>query len=84
MGDVDNAYITNICLKSESSSASSQVRTFIDLQLGMDDDEETQIIRVDADAITGTGSPMYNLQGQRITNPVKGQIYIQNGKKIMK
>ena len=26
---------------------------------------------------------MYNLQGQRILAPVKGQIYIQNGKKML-
>ena len=25
--------------------------------------------------------PLYNLQGQRVTHPVKGGIYIQNGKK---
>lgn len=27
-------------------------------------------------------SPLYNLQGQRVSHPVKGQIYIQNGRKI--
>ena len=26
--------------------------------------------------------PLYNLQGQRVSHPVKGQIYIQNGRKI--
>ena len=28
-------------------------------------------------------SPLYNLQGQRVSLPVKGQIYIQNGKKVL-
>ena len=28
-------------------------------------------------------SPLYNLQGQRVSQPVKGQIYIQNGKKVL-
>ena len=27
-------------------------------------------------------APLYNLQGQRVSQPVKGQIYIQGGKKI--
>lgn len=26
--------------------------------------------------------PLYNLQGQRVSHPVKGQIYIQNGRKV--
>ena len=26
--------------------------------------------------------PLYNLQGQRVSYPVKGQIYIQNGRKV--
>lgn len=37
--------------------------------------------------VTATGSdkaPVYNLQGQRVTTPRSGQIYIQNGKKIIK
>ena len=28
-------------------------------------------------------TPLYNLQGQRVTNPVRGGIYIQNGKKFI-
>lgn len=27
--------------------------------------------------------PLYNLQGQRVSYPVKGQIYIQNGRKVI-
>ena len=27
--------------------------------------------------------PMYNLHGQRVSHPIKGQIYIQNGKKVL-
>jgi hypothetical protein len=26
--------------------------------------------------------PLYNLHGQRVSHPVKGQIYIQNGRKV--
>jgi len=29
-----------------------------------------------------SSAPLYNLQGQRVSQPVKGQIYIQGGKKI--
>ncbi|GEM_PF-1591458 len=28
-------------------------------------------------------APLYNLQGQRVSQPVKGQIYIQRGKKVL-
>jgi len=65
-----------------SSPSAAPAKAYIDLQLGMDD-EADNIIMVDAEAIMGTGSPMYNLQGQRITKPVKGQVYIQNGKKVL-
>ncbi len=27
-------------------------------------------------------APLYNLRGQRVSHPVKGTIYIQNGKKV--
>lgn len=29
-----------------------------------------------------SSSPLYNLQGQRVSHPLKGQIYIQNGRKV--
>ena len=32
---------------------------------------------------TSADAPYYNLQGQRVTNPVRGGIYIKNGKKII-
>ena len=35
------------------------------------------------EAIRPVDNNMYNLQGQRILAPVKGQIYIQNGKKML-
>ena len=28
-------------------------------------------------------APLYNLQGQRVNHPVKGQLYIQNGRKVV-
>jgi hypothetical protein len=31
-----------------------------------------------------SAAPVYNLQGQRVTNPVAGHVYIQNGKKYIK
>lgn len=52
------------------------------LQLG-DDDSETDIIQVDADLLDGEGSPMYDLNGHIVTAPIRGQIYIQNGKKMI-
>ena len=48
-------------------------------------------IEDDVDAIEFIGAddldlnaPIYNLRGQRITTPKKGEIYIQNGKKVIK
>ena len=35
-----------------------------------------------ADPDKESSAPLYNLQGQRVSQPVKGQIYIQGGKKI--
>lgn len=52
------------------------------LQLG-DDDSETDIIQVDADLLDGEGSPIYDLNGHIVTAPIRGQIYIQNGKKMI-
>ena len=46
------------------------------------------VISTDIDAIDhgqltiDKSLPLYNLQGQRVSHPVKGQIYIQNGRKI--
>ena len=38
--------------------------------------------QIDNGQLTNDNSmPLYNLQGQRVTHPVKGGIYIQNGKK---
>lgn len=54
----------------------------ITLQLG--DDQSTGIINVDADLLEGDGSPMYDLNGRIVTTPVRGQVYIQDGRKIVK
>ena len=46
------------------------------------------VISTDIDAIDNgqltidKSLPLYNLQGQRVSHPVKGQIYIHNGRKI--
>lgn len=38
----------------------------------------------DIHATSAKAGKMYNLQGMEITNPVKGQLYIKNGKKMIK
>lgn len=43
--------------------------------------EFSGIDSVPADSVNDADAPMYNLQGIRIYNPARGQIYIQNGKK---
>lgn len=55
------------------------------LALVFDDDTTTGISdasRVDKEG-TGSGFEIYNLKGQRVENPVKGQLYIVNGKKVV-
>ena len=43
----------------------------------------TDINAIDNGQLTIDSSlPLYNLHGQRVSHPVKGQIYIQNGRKI--
>lgn len=37
-----------------------------------------------ANVATSTIAPVYDLQGRRVNAPVKGQLYIQNGQKIVK
>lgn len=55
------------------------------LTLVFDDDTTTGISdasRVDKEG-KGSGFEIYNLKGQRVENPVKGQLYIVNGKKVV-
>ncbi len=43
----------------------------------------TDINAIDNGQLTMDNSlPLYNLHGQRVSHPVKGQIYIQNGRKV--
>lgn len=51
----------------------------------IEDDQPTGIDGVtDNTGASNAGTPMYNLSGQRITAPTKGQIYIVKGKKMVK
>lgn len=36
----------------------------------------------DGQTVIDMDAPLYNLRGQRVSHPVKGTIYIQNGKKV--
>lgn len=55
------------------------------LRLDIVEEDPTGIDTLPANDGTDTeGLPMYNLAGQRITAPAKGQIYIQGGAKYMK
>lgn len=52
----------------------------------MNDDEATAIGTIPADStdiIRGQEGVYYTLQGVRVTTPVKGQVYILNGKKVV-
>ena len=63
----------------KSGAQSSQLRMVVE------DGGTTGIDSLPADGGTDTQNlPMYNITGQRITAPAKGQLYIQGGKKYMK
>ena len=46
--------------------------------------DEEGIVEVNKDARTRENKNLYNVAGQRISTPVKGQIYIKNGRKFTK
>ncbi len=50
------------------------------LHISFGDGSATAIETVEADA---AGQPMYDLSGRRVVNPVKGSLYIKNGKKYI-
>lgn len=56
--------------------------TYANVYLALSEGSATGISTVTTDNTVKNGA-MYNLAGQRISAPVKGQIYIQNGKKFM-
>lgn len=45
-------------------------------------DEQTRIMGLKSGNVASNGA-IYNLQGQRVINPVEGQLYIQNGRKFL-
>ncbi|MCI7453201.1 MAG: sialate O-acetylesterase, partial [Prevotella sp.] len=45
--------------------------------------ESTGIATIQTSSSLTNSSAIYNLQGQRVTKMVKGQIYIINGKKVI-
>lgn len=51
--------------------------------LALNPQEESGIYPIISDCKEDPNAPIYNLQGIRICEPIKGQIYIQNGKKII-
>ena len=44
----------------------------------------TGINNIETDTDLDMSKPIYTLSGQRIMTPKKGEIYIQNGKKVIK
>lgn len=52
--------------------------------LALNPDGEAALDNIIVDTPEDMDAPMYNLQGIRIYNPARGQIYIQNGKKLIK
>ena len=52
------------------------------LILHFDDDTTTGIEEIAAEEAAASNEALYNLNGQRVSNPLKG-IYIRQGKKLM-
>lgn len=70
----------------ELNSGSSNAPRYCFFIGDMNDDEATAIGTVPADStdiIRGQEGVYYTLQGVRVTTPVKGQVYILNGKKVV-
>ena len=51
--------------------------------LGEDDEEGTTAIENVANKKTVADNAFYDLQGRRVMTPVKGRLYICNGKKVI-
>ena len=56
------------------------VRIFVP---GEDEFDTTGIIDVDSNNNSETSDKYFDLQGRRVLNPVKGSVYIVNGKKVI-
>lgn len=67
------AYIRNVAATAPVSNA--RMRVFIDSPQG--------IKEISRDDIQGLPQGLFDLQGRTVSNPVKGKIYIKNGKKCI-
>ena len=85
VSNVDNFFISRCYINNNVSFDRNNKRIASNvLKIG----REKNVISTDIDAIDNgqltidKSLPLYNLNGQRVSHPVKGQIYIQNGRKI--
>ena len=53
------------------------------LGFNIDDDETTGIQTVQASGVMAPDSVVYDLMGRKVSNPVKGSLYIVNGRKVV-
>jgi hypothetical protein len=85
VSNVDNFFISSCYINNNVSFDRNNKRIASNvLKIG----REKNVISTDINAIDNgqltidKSLPLYNLNGQRVSHPVKGQIYIQNGRKI--
>lgn len=62
----------------------SDVTTTAALKLNFGGNNATGINTIAVDGNNGFNAPVYDLSGRRVATPVKGGVYIQNGKKFIK
>ena len=62
----------------------SDVTTTAALKLNFGGNNATGINTIAVDGTNGFNAPVYDLSGRRVATPVKGGVYIQNGKKYIK
>ena len=85
VSNVDNFFISRCYINNNVSFDSKNKRIASNvLKIGREKNViSTDINAIDKGQLTIDKSlPLYNLNGQRVSHPVKGQIYIQNGRKI--
>ena len=86
--DVDTSYAPRVTLHVPASSiglykTADVWKDFKEILPLPDEGISTGLEAIDNGQLTIDNSlPLYNLHGQRVSHPVKGQIYIQNGRKV--
>ena len=76
--------VTKLTANKAYINASDVTTTGGALKLNFGGNDATSINTIVVDGNNGFNAPVYDLSGRRVATPVKGGVYIQNGKKFIK